>query len=66
VKLAADALRRAGTEEKSAVRRALAATVDFPGVTGRTTLNATRDADKDAAIIAVRDGRLVFVESVRP
>ncbi len=66
VKLAADALRRAGTDEKSAVRRALAATVDFPGVTGRTTLNAARDADKDAAIIAVRDGRLVFVESVRP
>jgi branched-chain amino acid transport system substrate-binding protein len=66
VKLAADALRRAGTAEKSAVRRALAATVDFPGVTGRTTLNAARDADKDAAIITVRDGRLVFVESVRP
>ncbi len=66
VNLAADAIRRAGSDEKSAVRRALAGTADFPGVTGRTTLNAARDADKDAAIIAVRDGRLVFVESVRP
>ena len=66
VKLLADALTRAGTTDRAALRRSLAATRDFPGVTGRTTINARRDADKDAAIIAVRDGRLVFVETVRP
>jgi branched-chain amino acid transport system substrate-binding protein len=66
VKLVADAIARAGTTEKVALRRALAATKDFPGVTGRTSLNAQRDADKDAAIIVVRDGKLVFVETVRP
>jgi branched-chain amino acid transport system substrate-binding protein len=66
VKLAADAIARAGITEKAALRRALAATKDFPGVTGRTTINAQRDADKDAAIIAVRGGRLEFVETVRP
>ena len=40
VKLAADAMRRAGTTEPKALRAALAATKDFPGVTGRTTINA--------------------------
>jgi branched-chain amino acid transport system substrate-binding protein len=66
VKLVADAVARAQSTEKGALRRALAATRDFPGVTGRTTLNAQRDADKDAAIISVKAGRLVFVETVRP
>ncbi len=66
VMLVADAASRAGTTERSALRRELAATRDFPGVTGRTSINSDRDADKDAAIIAVRGGRLVFVETVRP
>ncbi len=66
VRLAADAIARAGTTEKAALRRALASTRDFPGASGRTTINAQRDAVKDAAIIAVRSGRLEFVETVRP
>lgn len=66
VKLVADAIRRAGTTEKVALREALAATKDFAGAAGRTTINALRDAEKDAAIIAVRGGKLVFVETVKP
>jgi len=66
VKLAADAMRRAGTTEPKALRAALAATKDFPGVTGRTTINASRDADKEAAIITVKNGKLTFVETIRP
>jgi branched-chain amino acid transport system substrate-binding protein len=66
VKLAADAIARAGTTEPGKLRAALAATKDFPGVTGRTTINAQRDADKDAAIITVKGGKLVFVETIRP
>ena len=58
------------TEASAAGKRlmldALAATRDFPGVTGRTTINASRDADKEAAIITVKDGKLVFVETIRP
>ena len=64
--LVADAARRAGSVEKTALKAALAATRDFPGITGRTSINAQRDADKDAAIITVRDGKLRFVETVRP
>ena len=66
VKLAADAITRAGTTEPKALRAALAATKDFPGVTGRTTINAQRDADKEAAIITVKNGKLTFVETIRP
>ena len=66
IKLVADAATRAGTTERVALRQALAATKDFPGVTGRTTINAQRDANKDAAIITVKNGRLQFVETIRP
>jgi branched-chain amino acid transport system substrate-binding protein len=66
VQLVADAIRRAGTTERAALRAALAATRDFAGVTGRTSLNERRDADKEAAIIRVTKGRLEFVETVRP
>jgi len=66
VQLVADAARRAGTTERTALKQALASTHDFPGITGRTTLDANRDAIKDAAIITVRDGRCVFLDSIRP
>ncbi len=66
VGIVADAVARAGTTDGAALRRALAETRDYPGVTGLTSINARRDADKEAAIIAVRGGKLVFVESFRP
>ncbi len=66
VRLVADAITRAGTTERAALRRALSETKGFAGATGLTTINARRDADKDAAIMTVRSGRLEFVESVRP
>lgn len=66
LKLVADAITRAGTTEKVALRKALADTKDFVGVTGRTTINAQRDADKDVAIITVKNGHLEFVETLRP
>jgi branched-chain amino acid transport system substrate-binding protein len=66
VRLVADAAARAGTTDRGALRRALSKTRGFPGVTGATTINAQRDADKDASIIAVRDGKLTYVESIHP
>ncbi len=66
IRLIADAATRASTTERTALKKALAATRDFPGVTGRTTLDERRDAVKDAAIIAVRGGRCVFVDTIRP
>lgn len=62
----ADAIKRAGSTDAAAVRAAIASTRDFPGVTGRTTIDANRNAAKSATIVTVRDGRFKFVEAVAP
>ncbi len=62
----ADAMKRAGSIEGPKVRDALAATKDFDGVTGKTTINAQRDATKSAVILQVKNGNFQFVESVNP
>lgn len=62
----ADAIRRAGTTEEPKLRDALAATRDFSGATGITTIDANRDASKPATIIAIREGKLNFLETVAP
>jgi branched-chain amino acid transport system substrate-binding protein len=62
----ADAIRRAGTTEEPKLRDALAATRDFSGATGITTIDSNRDASKPATIIAIREGKLNFLETVAP
>jgi len=62
----ADAIRRAGKAEPKLIRAALAATRDFPAVTGLITIDEKRNARKPAVILSVRDGALHFVESVAP
>ena len=62
----ADAMKRAGTTDGPKVRDALAATKDFDGVTGKTTINAQRDATKSAVIMKVQGGQFHYVETVNP
>ncbi|MBL9190191.1 MAG: ABC transporter substrate-binding protein [Opitutaceae bacterium] len=64
--IAAAAITRAGTTDGPKVRAAIAATKDFPGITGRTTIDAQRNASKDAVIVTVRDGRIAYVETIEP
>jgi branched-chain amino acid transport system substrate-binding protein len=64
--LVADAIRRAGTTESAKLRDAIAATKDFQGVTGRTTIDAQRNSAKPAVILTVKEGRARFVQSVEP
>ena len=61
-----DALKRAGTTDGTKVRDALATTKDLDGVTGKTTLDANRNASKPAVIIAIQGGKFVFKETVNP
>jgi branched-chain amino acid transport system substrate-binding protein len=61
-----DAIKRAGSTEGPKVREALAATKDFDGATGKTTLNAQRDADKAAVILQVKNGKFSYVETIAP
>ncbi len=66
VMILADAIARAGTTDGPKLRDAIAATKDFPGVTGRTTIDANRNASKPAVIIAVKNGHSTYVETVTP
>ncbi len=66
VRLIADALTRAGTTERAALKKSLATTKNFAGATDLTSFDEHHDAIKEAAIIAIRDGRCVFVDSARP
>lgn len=61
-----DAIKRAGSPEPAKIREALADTKDFPCVTGKTTLDAQRNATKSAVIITVKDGKFKYVETIQP
>jgi branched-chain amino acid transport system substrate-binding protein len=62
----ADSIHRAGTTEGPQLRDAIAATKDYAGVTGRTTIDAERNATKAAVIITVKDGKFKFVQTMAP
>ena len=62
----ADAIKRAGGTDHAKLRDALAATKDFPGITGKTTINAERNASKPATIITLQDGKAKFFKTVAP
>ncbi len=61
-----DALRRASTTDSTKLRDAIATTANLPGVTGRITIDAQRNATKSAVILTVKNGRFQFVETVAP
>jgi branched-chain amino acid transport system substrate-binding protein len=46
--------------------KAIADTKDFPGVTGKITLDANRDAQKQAVIVQVKGGQPRFVTAIVP
>jgi len=55
-KIMFDAIKRASSLDGKAIRDSLAATKDFPGVTGRVTFNSDRDAVKPIVMIEIKDG----------
>ncbi len=64
--LLADAIKRAGSTEGPKVRDALAATRDFPGIAGKITIDAQRNATKPLVILQVKDGKFQLVEKIAP
>jgi branched-chain amino acid transport system substrate-binding protein len=62
----ADAMKRAGTPDGAKVRDALAATIDFHGVTGNITIDANRNASKPAVILEIKNGAFKYVETIAP
>jgi branched-chain amino acid transport system substrate-binding protein len=61
-----DAIKRAGTTESAKLRDAIAATKDFPGITGKITIDEKRNASKPAVILTIKDGKFKYVETVAP
>ncbi|MCP3104578.1 ABC transporter substrate-binding protein [Myxococcus sp. K15C18031901] len=61
-----EAMKRAPDVSGPALRDAIAQTKDFPGVAGRITLDANRDAVKEAVVLKVADGKAEFVTTVKP
>ncbi len=66
MRLIADAIARAGSTEGKRARDALAATKDFPGVTGTISMDADRNPIKPAVVLRVEGGRFRFADSVAP
>jgi len=63
----ADAIKRAGTTDGPALRDAIAATKDFPGVTGVITLGPDRNPiGKKLVVLQIKDGQLVLKDVVDP
>ena len=66
VYLIAAAMTKAGTTAGPKLRDAIAATKNFPGVTGQTTIDEKRNSAKAAVMLTVKNGRSLFFESVTP
>ncbi len=66
VMILADAMKRAGSTDCAKVRDALAATKDFPGITGKITIDADRNASKPAVILTITNGQFQYVETIAP
>jgi branched-chain amino acid transport system substrate-binding protein len=61
-----DAIKRANSLDGTAIRNALAATKEFPGVTGKVTFNENRDAVKPIVMIKIEEGgKFVVAERVQ-
>lgn len=61
-----DAIKRAGGTDSAKLRDALAQTKEFSGVTGKTTIDAQRNATKPAVVITIKDGKFKYVETISP
>lgn len=59
-----DAMKRAKSLSSADIRDAIAATKDFPGVTGKITIDSKRNASKPAVIIAIKDKQFKYQTTI--
>jgi branched-chain amino acid transport system substrate-binding protein len=62
----AEAMKRSPTLGGKDLAAAIAATRDFPGVTGRITMDENRNAQKPAVVVQMKGGRPTVVTSILP
>jgi branched-chain amino acid transport system substrate-binding protein len=61
-----DAITRANSAEPQKIRDALTTTANFEGAAGTITINAERNADKNAVLKTVKGGKFTFLTTVKP
>jgi branched-chain amino acid transport system substrate-binding protein len=61
-----DAMERSPSMGGNDLAAAIAATKDFKGVTGVITMDANRDATKQAVMLQIKGGKPTFVTSIAP
>jgi branched-chain amino acid transport system substrate-binding protein len=62
----ADAMKRARSLSGPDLRDAIAETQDFPGVTGKITINAERNAVKPAVVLQLKGTSYKYVTTIQP
>ena len=62
INILADAIERAGTTDREAVRKSLAATKNFPALTGDITFTKNGDAVKQYTRVHIEDGKFKIYE----
>jgi branched-chain amino acid transport system substrate-binding protein len=67
-KVLADAIKRAGGTDSAKLKDAINATKDFPGVTGKITLDGSRNAVKPAVVLELNPSasKFAFKETIYP
>ena len=65
-RLLADSIKRAGTTDGEALRKTLAETSGWQGVTGTMSFDENRNPVKPIVILEVKDGQLALKESMKP
>lgn len=65
-KILCDAIKRAGSTDAEAIRKALEETKDYEGVTGKITINQEHNAIKPAVVLQIKGGEFKYVTTIKP
>ncbi|MBC8106052.1 MAG: ABC transporter substrate-binding protein [Anaerolineae bacterium] len=66
MKIMCDAMTRAGSTDGTKVAEALAATKDYPGASGVTTIDQDHNAKKSVVILKIQNGKFNYAGTVKP
>ncbi len=66
MKLMADAIKRAGSTDAAAIKKAIQETKGFPGITGSITFGGSRVPQKGVTVIAIKDGKFTLGAEMVP
>jgi branched-chain amino acid transport system substrate-binding protein len=61
-----DAIKRAGSTDRNAIRDAIAQTKDFPGAGGNITIDENHNAKKPIVILEIKDGKTSLADTIQP